>query len=201
MRALVPQITLGTPYRLALGCTAGLLAAVCAARYLYVPALGRIAGQRAELSDLKVKVADAEVLAEALPRHEAAVRAAEARYQDVDGRVGAGQSVARVLDGLGRWAKDHRIEVVAVQPGGAQSAEPPLLVAAGPGLVLQEVPLGLRLKGRYRQLGEFLGKLPAAPFLGTVRGLTIRQPASDSAQLEADVTLALYLKHREPGAP
>jgi Tfp pilus assembly protein PilO len=191
-----PKLTLQAPYKIALGVTVSLVALVWAVRYLYLPVVSRIGAQRAQLQDLAVKVADAQVLAEALPKHEAALREAESRYRALESRVSEGQSVARILDGLGKWAKDHRLEVVSVQPR-ANDAEP-FLVSAGPGLLLRAVPLSLRLKGRYRQLGEFLGKLPDAPFVGTVRKLTLRQPSRESAQVEADVVLAVYLKERPP---
>ena len=190
--------TLRTPYRLALGGAVALATLVLAVRYLYLPVVGRIGEQRVQLNVLAVKVADAQVLAELLPKHEAALREADTRYRALESRVGDGQSIARILDGLGKWAKDHRLEVVAVQPRSAETPEPPLLVASGPQLRLRAVPLTLRLKGRYRQLGEFLGKLTDAPFVGTVRRLAIHQPSSDSAQLEADVVLAVYLKERAP---
>jgi Tfp pilus assembly protein PilO len=194
----LPKIALQAPYKVALGTAVGLVALVWLIRYAYLPVIGRIGAQQAQLNDLAVKVADAKVLTEALPRQEAALREAQTRYRAFESRVGEGQSVPRILDGLGKWAKDHRLEVVAVQPRTADAVEPPLIVAAGSGLTLRTTPLALRLKGRYRQLGEFLGKLSAAPFVGTVRKLTVRQPSSESAQLEADVVLAVYLKERAP---
>ena len=184
------------PYKLALAAALALVVLLGAVRYLYLPVIARIGEQRAQLQDLTVKVADAQVLAEALPKHEAALRESQSRYHTLEIRVGGEQSVARILDGLGKWAKDHRLEVVAVQPR-ANDAEP-FLVSTGPGLLLRAAPLSLKLRGRYRQLGEFLGKLPDAPFLGTVRRLTVRQPQSDSAQLEADLVLAVYLQERTP---
>ena len=198
MRIAFPNIALRTPYKLALGGAAALVVLVWAVRYLYLPVVARIVEQRVALNDLTVKVADAKVLAEAMPGQEAALHEAQTRYRALESRVSEGQSVARILDGLGKWAKEHRLEVVAVQPRSAEPSEPPLLVTAGRELTLRAIPLTLRLKGRYRQLGEFLGKLSAAPFVGTVRKLTVHQPSSESAQLEADVVLAVYLKDRTP---
>ena len=196
MPAALSKLNLQAPYQVALAVTLSLVAGLWAVRYLYLPVIARIGAQRAQLQDLTVKVGDAQALAEALPKQEAALRESQSRYRALESRVGGEQSVARILDGLGKWAKDHRLEVVAVQPR-ANDAEP-FLVLAGPGLLLRAVPLSLKLKGRYRQLGEFLGELPEAPFLATVRRLTVRQPQSDSAQLEADLVLAVYLQERPP---
>ena len=198
MRIAFPNIALRTPYKLALGGAAALVVLVWAVRYLYLPVVARIVEQRVALNDLTVKVADAKVLAEAMPGQEAALHEAQTRYRALESRVSEGQSVARILDGLGKWAKEHRLEVVAVQPRSAEPSEPPLLVTAGRELRLRAISLTLRLKGRYRQLGEFLGKLSAPPFVGTVRKLTVHQPSSERAQLEADVVLAVYLKERTP---
>ena len=198
MPVVFPPVALRAPYRLALGGAAALMVLMLAVRHLFLPVVGRIGEQRVQLQDLAVKVADAQVLAESLPRHEAALREANTRYRALESRVGDGQSVARILDGLGKWAKDHRLEVVAVQPRGAEPPEPPFQVAAGPQLTLRAIPLTLRLKGRYRQLGELLGKLPSAPFVSMVRKLTIRQPNSESTQLETDLVLAVYIKERAP---
>jgi hypothetical protein len=196
---MIPRVRLPaqSPATIALGATVALAAALLAARYLYLPVIGTIIERQSSLNDLEVKVGDASVLSEALPKHEASLAQAETRFRALEGRVGQGQSVARVLEGLGKWAKDHRIDVVSVQPGVSESVEASPLVAAGPALTLRTVPIALRLRGRYRQLGEFLGKLPSAPFVSAVRRCAIHQPSPESPQLEADVVLAVYFQERQ----
>ena len=189
----LPALRLQAPYRIALISTGALLLSVWLVRYLYLPAIARIGEQRAELHALSVKVADAAVLAAALPEHQAALEQAEARYQALERRV-AGQSHARVLEELGRWAKSHQLEVIAVQPHPETGASD--VLQAGPMLRMRELPLTLKLRGRYRQLGEFLAKLPEAPFVGTVRQLNVRQPG-EGAQLDIDMVLAVYLSDRK----
>jgi Tfp pilus assembly protein PilO len=190
----LPSLQLQAPYRIALAVTGLLLLSVWVVRYLYLPVIARIGSQRAELHALSVKVADADVLAAALPDYKAALGQAESRYQALERRV-AGQSVARILDELGRWAKSHKLEVVAVQPRPETGTS--AILEAGQKLRLRELPLTLKLRGRYRQVGEFLAKLPDAPFFGTVRQLNIRQPISESASLEVDMVLAVYLNDRK----
>ncbi len=184
---------LSAPYRIAIAATGALVLSVWLVRYLYLPVLARIGAQRATLHELTVKVADADVLAAALPVHQSALGEAESRYQALEKRV-TGQSLARILEELGRWAKNHKLEVVAVQP--SPDAGSGAILQPGPRLRLRELPLTLKLRGRYRQVGEFLAKLPDAPFFGTVRQLHIRQPISESAQLEVEMVLAVYLDDR-----
>ena len=187
-------LRLSAPYRIALGATGALVLSVWLVRYLYLPVLARIGAQRATLHELTVKVADADVLAAALPDHQATLSDAESRYQALEKRV-AGQSLARILDELGRWAKSHKLEVIAVQP--SPDAGTGAILQPGPQLRLRELPLTLKLRGRYRQIGEFLAKLPDAPFFGTVRRLYVRQPISESAQLDVEMVLTVYLSDRK----
>ena len=192
----MPSLRLQAPYRIALAVTGALVLSVWLVRYLYLPVMARIGTQRAELRALSVKTADADVLTSALPNYQVALGEAESRYQVLEKRV-TGQSLARILDELGRWAKNHKLEVVAVQPRPEAGSD--VILEPGPKLRLRELPLTLKLRGRYRQVGEFLAKLPDAPFFATVRQLQIRQPISESAQLDVDMVLAVYLNEDRSG--
>ena len=187
-----PTIRLEPRQQLFLGGAGGVLALTFAARFLFVPALAAIGARRATLRDLEVKTADAGVLISQLPQHQAALEQAQESYRAVvERRVGQGQSVARILDTLSRDAKAQRLELVTVQPRAGENEK--RLVVLGPELTVSEVPLTLQVTGRYRSLGEFLGKLPDAPFLSSVRQLTVTKPNTVRAELRADLVLAVYL--------
>ena len=179
-----------------LGLTGALLVVILSVRFIYLPVIARINARRVMLNDLRVKIADAQVLAEQLPDQERALQLAREHYGALESRIGEGQSVARILERLSAQAKDHRLELVAVQPH-AQDTEP-RVVTVGPELTLREVPLALQLTGRYRQLGEFLGELSSAPFLASVHKLVVTKPHAEDAQLKADLVLAVYLAERAP---
>ena len=180
--------------KLLLGVTGGLVALVWLFRYLYLPAIATIEARRATLQDLKVKIADAQVLTAQLPDHQAALRDAQERYRALESRLGAGQSVARVLEALSAEAKDHRLELAALKPRTDERER--RVFALSPEMLLTEMPLTLQLTGRYRQLGEFLGGLRDAPFVASVQELKITKPEAGHAQLQADLVLAVYLAER-----
>lgn len=186
------EIHLETRQKLLLGGTAALVVLVLLVRYAYLPVVARIGEHRASLTDLRVKTADADLLASRLPNEERALTEAQTRYRALERRIGEGQSVARILETLGQQAKDRRLELVAVQPREEDQAASRTLTL-GPALTLQEVPLRLQLTGRYRQIGEFLGRLPDVPFIGSVQELKVTKPDATSAQLRADLVLAVYL--------
>ena len=190
----LPGVKLSPRYKLLLGVTGGLVLSVWAVRFLYLPVLARIAERRALLQDLSVKIEDARVLTEQLSQQQTALDQAKTQFQAMYGRVGNGQSVARILEDLSLQAKGDRLELTAVQPRTADDQNPPLVI--GPELALREVPLTIQLKGRYQQMGEFLSRLSDGPFVASVRKLSMRKPQADSAQLEADLSLAAYLAER-----
>jgi Tfp pilus assembly protein PilO len=192
----LPKGQLGPRYRALAGLTGALVALVLAARFLYVPALARLSRQRAALQDLTVKIADAHVLTEQLPQQQAALEEAQQRHRAMFGRVGEGQSVARILEQLSALAKSQRVELAAVQP---RADEEPRLIAMRPGLAMREIPLRLQLKGRYQQIGEFLGRFPTAPFMASVKQLAMRKPEAETAQLEADVLIGIYVAEQASG--
>ena len=176
-------------YRLLLLGTGGVLLGVLAVRFLFLPVVAVIGERRASLQALAVKAADASILVAQRSTHEQALRQAEQRCAVLDAQV-RNQSVARILDALGQRAKAHRLELSVVQEHAAQ--ELPRTVALGPELTVREVPLRVQLRGRYRQVAEFLGSLREAPFLATVQELTMTHP-DETAQLKTDLLLAVYL--------
>ena len=165
-------------------------------RFVYLPLMAAIREQRVMLRDLRVKIADAQELAEGVPIQEAALQQAQERYRGLERRIDTGQSIARILETLRRQAKDHALELVAVQPRAGANGQPTITIQ--PDLILRETPLTLQLTGRYRQVGEFLGELLNAPFLASVRTLTVTKPDAQHPRLRADLVLALYLSERLP---
>ena len=193
MKAL--KIQLGAKYKALAGLTGALVVLVLAARFLYVPAMARVSRNRAALQDLKVKITDAHVLTEQLPQQQSALEDAQQRHRTMFGRVGDGQSVARILEQLSALAKSQRVELATIQP---RADEEPRLVAMTPGLTMREIPLRLQLKGRYQQVGDFLGRLPTAPFIASVRQCAMKKPDTESAQLEAELVIGVYVVDHAP---
>ena len=186
------QMPLESRQRLLLGLTGAFLVLVLSARFVYLPLISWIGERRGVLENLRVKIADAHVLAEQLPGQEKALQLARERYGAlVEGRIGKGQSVAHILEKLSQRANGHQLELVAVQPRTDQTE--PHRVTLGPETRLRIVPLTLQLTGRYRQVGEFLEELVHAPMVTSVQSLKLTKPQADSAKLQADLVLAVYL--------
>lgn len=175
---------------LALTCLGGL--ALC--RVLSLSLLATIGSQRALLRELRVKIADAREFTQQLPLQEEVLQQAQARYRALERRIASGQSIARMLETLKLYAQHHELELVAVQP--RVNDQVAALITPGLGLAFRETPLTLRLTGRYRQLGEFLGELSNAPLIAFVKQLTLSKPQGDSAQLQAELLVALYVQER-----
>ncbi len=169
---------------------AALLALGLLVQLVYRPLTARIGAQRMALRELRVKVADAQALAQQAPQHQAALERARVRYQALERRLGDGQGIARALETLSAQAKERRLEFVGVQPSAGEGEQPVVMV--GPALRLRELPLTVQLTGRYRQLGEFLGELPQAPFLAVVRRLTLSRPRADTPKVLAELLLSVY---------
>jgi Tfp pilus assembly protein PilO len=185
------KIALQPRHTLILGVTGGLVALLWAVRFLYLPLTAKIEERRTLLHGLEVKLADAKALAEQLPQEEEALRAARARSQAMERRIGQGQSVARILEALGGEVTSQRLELVSLQA--REEGTQPVTVVVDPSLTLQAVPLSLKLGGRYQQIGAFLNALSEAPFAATVQRLTMARPSAESPMLRADVELIVYL--------
>lgn len=182
-------------HKIALGLTGGLAALILAVRFVYLPVFGAVGEKRATLLELKTKVADTTVLAARLPQEEAALAQAQKEYQAFLQRIGEEQSVARILDLLGKQAAGYRLQIVLLQQRADEGA-PPRTLTLGPQLTLREVPLTLKLTGRYRQFGEFLGTLAEAPFIAAVKDVKLARVKAGEPDLEADMVLAVYVADR-----
>lgn len=167
------------------------LGALLVCRVLYLPLVATIGDRYARLRELRVKLADARVLTKQQPSQEQALARMTARYKIVERQVGEGQSVARILETLSQQAKHHRLELVAVQPPAEEDG--PRRLGLGPEMALRETPLTVQLTGRYRHVGEFLGELFHAPFLSSVRQLSMTKPHAERPALQADLALLVYL--------
>jgi len=172
-----------------------LVACVVAAgviRFVYLPAGVRLGERRASLKELAANIADAKLLAERLPQEQAALDQTRERYRSlVERRIDRGLSLARVLETLSAQAQDRRLELVAMQPN--TSDKTMASIELGQELRLEQTLLTLGLAGRYRSIGEFLGWLQQAPFVASVRTLTLSRPEDNTLRVHADVELAVYL--------
>ena len=186
------RVSLTAQQRLIAAVAGACAAALLAVRFLYIPLWGRLGEQHASLMALRVKIADARALMERLPAEEAALADATTRYQLLERRIGGEQSMARILEALGRQAKAHHLELATVQS--RTEAHDERTVTLGQGMTLREVPLTLQLTGRYRQLGEFFSELPTAPYVAAIKRLRVTRPDAETPRLQADLTLAVYLE-------
>ena len=184
------KIRLAMRQKILLGGTAACLLLILAARVVYLPLLGAIGERRATLQDLRVKISDAGVLTAELPEQEVTLQETQGRYDTLQGWIQSGDSMARILEAVSLRAKDHRLELVAVQPPAGEEVS---TLSLGFGLTLREVPLHLTLSGRYWNIGEFLGRLAEAPFITSVRSLKMTESAAGSGTLTADLVLAVHL--------
>lgn len=173
------------------GAAGALLILALAGRTMMWPLIRSIDDRYEQLRSLQVRIADARLLLDRRGEQEAALREAQSRYQASARRVGTERSIAKILEALNGLAKAHRLELVAVQPRAEEESRP--MAALASGLTLREIPLTLRVTGRYRQLGEFLGSLSGAPFLSSVRRFALTKPQAGSLALHAEMVLAVYL--------
>lgn len=167
---------------------AGVLVAITA---LLVPAIGRLTRGRSALGEVRSRLAAAQAIVEARAAHADALARARATYEPWEIRLGADRSVARVLEELTERASQRRLQLVAIQP---KAEETPRVLSAGGGLTVREMPIQLRLTGRYQQLGEFLGALRGSRFLGAVRRVAVERHQEGGPVLTGDVELLVYLQ-------
>ena len=187
----LPSVQLSGRQRQLLGVTGSALLLIFIARFLFLPVMARVNDRRATLRDLRVKIVDASRFEKELPHQQEEWQQVRERYQLLEDRIGSGQSVARILEVLSQQAKERHVGLAAVQSKVQESAAS--LVALGSDVKLREVPLRLTLIGRYRQIGEFLGWLPQAPFLASVWQIKLTRPLPGDLQVRAELVLAIYL--------
>jgi Tfp pilus assembly protein PilO len=188
------SIQLETRHQVILAAAGASVVVLLVARFVYLPAIGLLNDRRTTLKELRVKIADAQLLISQLPAEQAALAQAQERYRHVENWIGSGDSLARILEALSAQAKRHRLEVAVVQPPTEEQGS--VLIPLGADQKLRQVPLKVTLKGRYWQIGDFLGELTSVPFLSSVQSFTMTRPDPTSARLQADLDLAVYLDQR-----
>lgn len=191
MRFPALPLKLTPQQRLAVAAAASGAVVVALVALLYIPLWGYVRQQWHELRLLRVKIEDAKLFSQQMAQEEAALIQAKQRYDAFNRRLGQGQSLARVLELLGQQAKALHLEFAAVQSRADEEANQAQRLT--PELTVREIPLTVQLTGRFRQLGDFLGQLPQAPYMATIKSLRIIRPMSDSPKIQADIVLSVYL--------
>lgn len=164
-------------------------AAALVAALAYPPLLRGLAHRQQRLAELTASIAEARQAADQQMDQLRQLERAAHQFALLMRRVGGGQSMARVLDALTQQAQTHQLQIVAVQPRAAGTADNRLRLGR---TTLRAVPLELQVSGRYRQIGEFLGGLAEAPFLAEVRELRVSS-AEHEQVLTGRVDLVVYL--------
>ena len=155
-------------------------------RSVYLPAWARIMERKAILYDLQVKVADAQVVMPRLSEQGEKLQKAKQQLLLVNSQFSSGRTLGRILERISEEARNSRLDL-SVSQEFAQSVD------LGPRMKLEAIPLTLKLKGRYAQLGEFLGRLSEAPFVSMVKQLSVmRSSGEESADLSAEVVLEVF---------
>ena len=187
----IGKVVIGEHQQTLLAAAGAVVVVLVAIRVVYLPMWHRVGDRRATLQELRVKTDDARVMSEHLAQEQRALEESRQRAHAIEARLGSRQSMARILEALSLQAKAQQCELVVVQPkaGGDETHS----VSLGGDIRVREALLNLKLTGRYAQIGEFLGWLPSAPFLGSVRSLAMSQPDTANPQLQAEVSLAVYL--------
>ena len=178
--------------RVMIGGVGVLIVVLALLRWLYAPAVGRLRARWDALRDLNTQIAGARALAAQPQDEELAARRLQARRRALEGRIGRDQSVARILEELRLQATHHQLGIVVLQHH-SENEPQSRLVRLGPSLPMREIPLHVQVTGRYRQIAEFLGELPAAPFVAAVKTMTLTKPQVESGRLQADLDCTVYL--------
>jgi Tfp pilus assembly protein PilO len=165
----------------------GMVAVVAAAAV--IPPWRFVQGRRQAWIEARAQILNAKALEARNPSAEAR-EALQRRYDELAARVGAGQSIARIVELLGDQARAESLEVVVQQAKDQQDEEQP---AAWPGaLSVAPMPLTLQLTGRYRALGEFVGWLAEAPFVATVDSIRMDKLDPGSPRLKVELRVVVY---------
>jgi Tfp pilus assembly protein PilO len=173
---------------------AGLAVGVVVAMQLIVrPSWGYLQRQRQALREVRAQMDNADAM-RSRGTDGAQSAALQGRYAELALRLDSSQSVARVLDVLNAQARERQLEFSAQQSRSQTLAAHAAPWGAGPSV--EEIPLALRLTGRYKSMGEFLGWLSEAPFVAAVRSVEMRKVEGAAAQLEAEVMLIVYVREK-----
>ena len=177
-------------YRIMLELAAGSVLFILLVRLAYLPLLGHLRQELAAARDVRVKLADAQIVAGDTARRVSVAAHLKQQRVALRARLGNGQALARILNGFRHDAEAHRLQCIVTQPSreAGLSAE-----VVGADIELQEVPLTITLTGAYRSIGEFLGAFRTAPFIAEIRQVSVQRSTTVASRLEATIGLVVLL--------
>ena len=153
------------------------LATVIGLLVIFLPAWGKLQENRASITDLRVKLADARDLVNRLPEQQERVAEARRQLADAQSQTGGGSSLARILDQLDTCAENAGVRMSITQESAA----------------MQSVPIKAEIGGSFFAIGRFFSLLAEAPFAWQVNQLSLEQSADGQSDLQARLDMELLV--------
>ncbi len=167
------------------------VAALALTRFVYLPLWGKILQARDAAFTLKTKTSDAESVVPRINEQRERLASLKRTVDDAHNQVGSGGNLARMLEQLSLCAERAGLEMSLSQEAAAPLAEASQAIGSESNLL--QVPVTLRLRGRYHLLGAFFAEIETAPFFAQVKSLSFARQDAESPELAAEVVLELML--------
>jgi type IV pilus assembly protein PilO len=152
--------------------------------YYAVPAQQDIDARRARLQAIRADIARGERTARELPQFRQRVAGLESQLVDLSRQLPEEQDVADLLRRVQGMATESNLTIRGFTPAAVAKKQ-----------LHMEWPIGLKLEGRYHDLGAFLERVSKFPRIINVGDIKIRavEGASGSATVTADCTATTFV--------
>ena len=149
-----------------------------------VPTQADIATRRARLQSIRADIARGERTARELPQFRKRVTGLEGQLADLSRQLPEEQDVADLLRRVQGMATESNLTIRGFTPSAVARKQ-----------LHMEWPIGLKLEGRYHDLGAFLERVSKFPRIINVGDIKIRaiEAAAGSATVTADCTATTFV--------
>jgi type IV pilus assembly protein PilO len=149
-----------------------------------VPTQADVATRRARLQTIRTDIARGERTARELPQFRQRVAGLEAQLADLSRQLPEEQDVADLLRRVQGMATESNLTIRGFTPAAVAKKQ-----------LHMEWPIGLKLEGRYHDLGAFLERVSKFPRIINVGDIKIRaiETSAGSATVTADCTATTFV--------
>jgi type IV pilus assembly protein PilO len=152
--------------------------------YYAVPTQDDIASRRSRLQSIRADIARGERTARELPQFRQRVAGLESQLADLSRQLPEEQDVADLLRRVQGMATESNLTIRGFTPAAVAKKQ-----------LHMEWPIGLKLEGRYHDLGAFLERVSKFPRIINVGDIKIRaiEAATGGATVTADCTATTFV--------
>jgi len=155
--------------------------------FLLKPTIAGLKDVSPKVSKLAFEIQRVEDWTKKKPRMQRELTKLRSEISRYEGMLPSEKEIPALLEELSQMARESHVKIIGIRPGKNVASEP------GKESFYQEIPISIKAKSGYHQLGVFISKLEGADRLFAVRDIKIKSNIQTPKKHDVSLTVSSFL--------